>query len=419
MAIQVTMMLASLGMPSVITRQALMTENGVPRARSLFVRACLLTLALGACAAAVAAVATHGQDTNHQLTWVFALLAGTGFVVTENGQALLRATDRPMAFISISAVSMLGGPLLGLTALLALGRNPACYIGGLAAGYLLAGAVAWAVCLGTRFTAERRFEAGDMRIAFRLGLPILPHMVSLYLLSMSLVLISASRYGVGASGRIQLALLVGTAPNVITSSLNNSWAPTVYATPEAQRGTVVEHTAADIAWLTGLVSAGVALLSPWLLQIFASRAFDPIELVPAACLVVLGSMLSIAYLANVQLVFASGRPGRLSIVTPTSLIIGVVAALLLGRISLTAIAAGFPIAYVALATGVGMLRRHVDAPHWSELKLIKPLAVGGALIAVGAIWPTSGMVVWFRWPIAAAAGVLLLLNVRRVFRPSA
>lgn len=416
--IQVTMMLASLGMPSVITRQALMTENGIPRARSLFVRSCLLTLALGLVAAAIAFVSLSSQSSTQRWTWVFALLAGTGFVMTENGQALLRATDRPVAFISISGITMLGGPVLGLAALLGLSRSPAYYVGGLAIGYLTAGAIAWLICLGPTLRAQRAYETGDMRIAFKLGLPILPHMVALYLLSMSLVLIAAQHYGVEASGRIQLALLVGTAPNVITSSLNNSWAPTIFATDEAHRGAVLEHTARDIAMLAALVSSGVALLSPWLLMIVASHAYSPAQLVPAVCVVCVGSMLSVAYLANVQLVFAAGKPYGLSFITPISLIVGVAAAFALSQASLTAVAAGFPIAYATLGLGVALLRRRIEAPRWRESRLVPVFVLGAIFILLGAALPASGSWSLVRWPLAVVAGVLLLLTIKRVLRPA-
>jgi len=409
--IQVTMMLASLGMPSVITRQALMTENGIARARSLFGRASGLTLAMGAIAAAITYAALSSHDATQRWTWVFALLAGTGFVVTENGQAFLRATDRPLAFISISAVTMLGGPVLGLVALVGIERNPVSYVGGLAVGYLLAGVVAAAVCWG-----PRAFIPGDMLTALKLGLPILPHMVALYLLSMSLVLIAADRYGVSASGRIQLALLLGTAPNVITSSLNNSWAPTVFAAPESERGAVLAHTARDIARIAALISSGVALLSPWLLMIIADDSYDPNALVSTVGVVCVGSTLSVAYLANVHLVFASGRPAGLSLITPVSLVVGAGAAWGLGHLSLEWIAAGFPIAYLTLALGVAWLRRHIGGPAWREIGLLGPFALGALLIAAGAFLPATGTASLLRWPLAVAAGVLLLLLLRQVFR---
>ena len=50
---------------------------------------------------------------------------------------------------------------------------------------------------------------------------------------------------------------------------------------------------------------------------------------PAVALVAAGTVLSVLYLSNVHLVFASGRSEGLAIVTPTSLLIGTGAAALL------------------------------------------------------------------------------------------
>ena len=109
---------------------------------------------------------------------------------------------------------------------------------------------------------------------------------------------------------------MGSSPAVITSALNNSWAPIVYRAPEHERGAVLAHTARDIASLAALVSGGVALLSPWLLRFLAGASFAPLELVPAVAIVSMGTVLSGAYLANVHLVFAAGRSPWLSVITP-------------------------------------------------------------------------------------------------------
>ena len=56
--LQVTMIVASLGLPSVITRQALLASGGIPGARSLFRRGAALTAVVIAAAAAATSVAT-------------------------------------------------------------------------------------------------------------------------------------------------------------------------------------------------------------------------------------------------------------------------------------------------------------------------------------------------------------------------
>lgn len=412
--IQVTMMLASLGIPSVITRQALMTEHGVVRARSILLRGSGVTLLIGAVAVAAAAVALSGAAAATRLSVLLALGAGACFVVVENAQALMRALDRPLAFICISAVAMLGGPLAGLAALLLLQRTAQHYLLGLLVGYAVAALVGAVLALGVRLGAERRHSAGDMREAYRLGLPMLPHMVALYLASMALVFVAGALHGRADSGRLQLALLIGSAPNVITASLNNSWAPVVFSAAREARAAVLERTATDVAAVAALLAGGVALLSPWLLRLVADARFAPDELVPAVAIVCLGAMLSVAYLANVHLVFAQGRPAGLSLVTPACLVLGVVVAWTAGRADVTWVAVGFPVTYAALAAGVSMLRRRVGGPPWRETALVRPFAVGLAFVALGAVLPTLGLWSASRWVFAVLAGALVVHRGRRI-----
>ena len=417
--IQVTMMLASLGLPSVITRQALMTSNGTARARSILLRGSLATLGLAAVAVAATAVVLGGASSVTRQAMVLAVAAGACFVVVENAQALMRSLDRPLAFITISSVAMLGGPLLGLAAVLAFGRSAQHYVLGLLVGYAVAALTGAALSLGVRLSHERSHAPRDMREAYRLGLPMLPHMVSLYLASMALVFVAGALYGTADSGRLQLALLIGTAPNVITSSLNNSWAPVVFAAPPERRAAVLERTAADVAMVAALVAGGVALLSPWLLRLVADPRFAPNLLVPAVCLTTLGAMVSVAYLANVHLVFAQGRPAGLSLITPVSLALGLAAAWSLGHLGLVWVAVGFPVAYIALAVGAAALRRKVGGPAWHERGLVIPFLTGSVFILCGFVLPTTGPWSLSRWAVAALAGVLVLRHGRQILRPAA
>ena len=261
-----------------------------------------------------------------------------------------------------------------------------------------------------------RRDRGDTRAALRLGLPVIPHLVALFLANGALVFLAGHLYDIAAAGRIQLALLVGSSPAVITSALNNSWAPIVYRAPEHERGAVLAHTARDIATLAALISGGVALLSPWLMRFVAGADFAPLELVPAVAIVAFGCVLSVAYLANVHLVFAAGRSLGLSVITPLSLLVGLACAYLVGRQNLVLLAVGFPATYLALAVGTAWLRRYVHAVRWSETALLLPSGLGLVLCALGAALPTSGAVALVRVAVAALAGLGTLWLARRVLR---
>jgi O-antigen/teichoic acid export membrane protein len=333
----------------------------------------------------------------------------------ENSQALLRVLDRPGAFVSLSLTATLGGPLLGLALLASSApvRSPERYLTGLTAGYAAAAAVGLLLCL--RGGRARR-EPGDTRAALRLGLPVIPHLVALFLANGALVFLAGQLFDIASAGRLQLALLVGSAPAVITSALNSSWAPIVYRAPDHERGAILAHTARDITTLVALISGGVALLSPWLMRFVADAGFAPLELVPAVAIVAFGCVLSVAYLANVHLVFAAGRSLGLSVITPLSLLIGLACAYVVGRQDLVLLAVGFPATYAVLAVGTAALRRYLHAARWSETALLVPAGVGLVLCVLGGVLPTSGAVALVRVAVAALAGFGTLWLGRRVLR---
>jgi len=408
----VAMMAGGLGMASVITRQGILARSGVAGARALLLRGSLITAGLMTVAILTAPLWDPLVRAQLRSPVLLALAASALFVVVENSQALLRVLDRPGAFVSLSLTATLGGPLLGL-ALLTQDRSPSAYLIGLTAGYAAAAAVGLVMCLrGGRPQRDR----GDTRAALRMGLPVIPHLVALYLANGALVFLATRLYGVTASGRIQLALLVGSSPAVITSALNNSWAPIVYRTPEHERGAVLTHTARDIATLAAFISGGVALLSPWLMQFLAPPKFGPLELVPAVAITALGCVLSVAYLANVHLIFAAGRSLWLSVVTPLSLLVGIICAYLAGQHNLVLLSVGFPATYLTLAVGTAWLRRYVHAVSWSETALLLPTVLGLALCAAGGVLPTSGTATLVRVAVAAVAGFGTLRLTRRVLQ---
>jgi len=413
--IQVAMMAGSFGMPSVITRQGILAQSGVAGARALLIRGSLMTVGLVAAVILTAPLWNRLVQVPLRSAVLLALAASAFFVVVENSQALLRVLDRPVAFVSLSLTATLGGPLLGLALLAssAPARSPERYLIGLAAGYAAAAAVGLLLCLQG---GRPKREPGDTRAALRLGLPVIPHLVALFLANGALVFLAGQLFDIASAGRLQLALLVGSAPAVVTSALNNSWAPIVYRAPDHERGAILAHTARDITTLVALISGGVALLSPWLMRFVADAGFAPLELVPAVAIVAFGCVLSVAYLANVHLVFAAGRSLGLSVVTPLSLLIGLACAYLVGRQNLVLLAVGFPATYAVLALGTASLRRYLHAARWSETTLLVPAGVGLVLCVLGGVLPTSGTVALVRVAVAALAGLGTLWLGRRVLQ---
>lgn len=414
--VQVGSMVAGLGMAASITRHGIMERSGEAGSRKLALQGSALATLL--VLAAVATGPLWGEPvlgTPWQAGLAFAALAAAGFATIQNAQSFLRVQDRPLPFVALSTVATLGGPVAGLLLVTLRASDAEDYLFGLLLGYLVAGLAGIVLALrGGRPHGER----GDLRRALRVGLPAVPHLVALLLVQNALVLIANRFFGLDDGGRLQIALLLGSAPAMIVSALNNAWAPVVYRTDPADRGAALERTSRDVAAVTAALAGGVALLSPFLLRFLAPATFVPAELVPAAGVAAAGAVISVAYLANVHLVFASGRSGGLALASPLSLVAGlVVAVLLAGTGSLTAVAFGFPLIYLALAVGTSLLRRRVSETTWREAVLLGPIGAGALACAVGALLPTAGWA-WLstRFGLALLLGVALVWMVRRVFR---
>ncbi|WP_214365730.1 lipopolysaccharide biosynthesis protein [Pseudonocardia sp. H11422] len=413
--VQVGAMAAGLGMVAAITRHGILERSGVDGARALVLQGSAL-------AATVLAVATATSP-----WWIgpvmgvpwrpalaLALVAAAGFAAVLNAQSFLRVLDRPLPFVALAAVATLGGPVVGLLLLQSAGADADEYAIGLLAGYAAAGVAGLVLALrGGRPRAGR----GDLRRALRLGLPTVPHQVALFMAHGALVLVAARLLGPADGGRLQLALLVGSAPAMITAALNNAWAPVIYRTAPEHRAAALERTARDVAAVTALLAGGVALLAPYLMRILAPASYAPDELAAAVGVTAVGSVLSVAYLANVHLVFAAGRSTGLALVTPLSLVVGLAAALLAARSGeLAAVAVGFPVTYLALAVGTALLRRRVAHTPWRQRAMALPLFAGSGACAVGAALPTSGTGAPARVALAAVLAIGLVAMAVRVAR---
>jgi len=413
--VQVGAMLAGLGLAAAITRHGILERSGVEGSRSLVVTGSALAVLLLAVATATSVWwAPPVVGVPWRPATAFALVAAAGFTAVLNAQSFLRVLDRPRPFIGLAAISSLGGPVVGLVLLFVMSADADVYVIGLMAGYVVAGVVG--VLLALR-GGRPRSVPGDLGRALGVGLPTVPHQVALYLVNGALVLIAVRSLGPDDGGRLQLALLVGSAPAMIVAALNNAWAPIIYRTAPQDRPAALARTARDVASLAAVLAGGVALLAPWVMLVLAPASYAPTELVATVGVTAIGSVISVAYLANVHLVFAAGRSTGLVVVTPLSLLVGLAAALVASRTGeLAAVAVGFPVSYLALAVGTAVLRRRVSPTSWEERRMAVPLLGGVVACVLGALLPTSGWFALSRPVLAVALGAVGVLVALRVAR---
>lgn len=413
--ISVAMMVAGLGLVTVITRHGVLESSGLEGARALVLKGDGLAVAILVLATATGPLwAPVVLNVSWRPAPAFALAAAAGFAMMVNAQAFLRVIDSPLRFVSLTVIATLGGPVVGLVLLQSVGGDADTYLAGLLIGYATAGAAGVVMVLSN---GRARAEQGDLRRALRLGVPTVPHHLALFLANGALVLIAGQVFGAAAGGRMHLALLVGSAPAVITAALSNAWAPIVYRIASAQRGPALERTASDVAAFTAVLAGAAALLAPWLMQVLAPASYTPTSQVTAVGVTAIGSVLSVAYFANVHLVLAAGRSFGLAIVATASLAVGVLSSALLSMTGfLTAVSVGFPITYLSLGIGTAVLRRRVSSTQWSERRMTVPLTAGIAACLLGIVLPADGALALFRAlpaAVLAVGGTLFAVRVMR------
>lgn len=411
---QIAALVLPLGIPAAVTRHVILERSGPAGGRSLLLRGLGLSLGLAVALAMTSRVwAPAFLDHGWRMAVVWASFAGAALGGVTLAQAYLRGVDRVAPFTAVAVTASLAGQGLGLSAAI-IGRSADAYLLGLMTGYGLAATVGAVVSLRDGPQAKRSRELPG---ALRIGLPTVPHQVASYLASGALVIVAAHQAGAVGSARLQVALLVGSVPSLLVTSMNNAWAPAIYRSQGEARGVLLEQSAVHLGWLMAVCSIGVGAVSPWALMVVAPRGFQPEGLLLPTALAAWVGTLAVAYLASVHLVFAEGRSTALAWTTPMSLMLAVGVAVVAGRQwSLTGVAMGLPVFYLSQAGLVRALSIRVSPTRWSFRRVIPPVAVGGVITIATAALPVLGPGVPLRAAtLLGAAGTLLVLG-RRIWR---
>lgn len=411
--VQVGFILGALGMGAAVTRQYILAAEGVAGARGLVVQGTLLAVLLVGLATASGpawTAAVVGRPFSVEIA--LALVACLGGAVMLLAQAFLRGADRPGAYVALAVLAGLGGPLVGLAAVVLVEERAVLYLVGIAAGYLVAAAVGLVLVLRTGRTSA---TWAGLRTALRIGVPTVPHQVSLYVALAGLVVIADRVLGEG--GRANVALMIGAGATVVTAALNNAWAPIVYRTAPGRRGAVLTETTGTIAWLTVALGGLVALLSPWILGVAAPDSYEPTSLTVTVALAGAAALPSVFYLASGHLVFAGGRTGWLAVTTPLAVLAGLAwAALLAPRWGMSAIGSGYLVTYVALAVATTLVQRRVSTEAWWPPVLRWAGLAWLCATAAGAWLPVDGVTSALRPALALLVTAAALVVVRRRLR---
>ena len=326
-----------------------------------------------------------------------------------------RATDQTGRYLllALAAFSAVVATTVVLVVVVQLGA-----VGSLAGQ--LAGAVVMAASALAILWRQRpwRFSRNLARRALDFGLPLLPHSLAGWLLSVSdrwllgILLGVAVADALAAVGVYSLGYQLGYAVGLVAISFNAAWLPFLYRVGDGPGGPVIlrESTTLAVAGFSALAAA-IAILAPDLIGVIA-----PPEWAPAADVTAVIAFASAANAAG--LMFASGI--YLARATRVMPLLTLIAAglnigcnfLLIPRIGIMGAALATLVAYAGLAvmTAIVAERHHPIRIDTVRLGALAAVTITATLVsravAVGDGWPT---LVWHLLLSGASVGMVAIV----------
>ena len=356
---QVGLVLLALGLPAAITRHALIEDSGAAGASGLVVSGAGAVV-FGAAFFALfiplwgPLVLPHGELSI--LLWPVA--SAVGLSVLMLCLSLLRALERVVLFAVLGSLTALVSPVLGVLGILLGGSRAENYLLGLSAGHVMVGLLALILTIRIQRPSFSRLA---LKLNLRIGLPTVPHSIATALLTSVLVVVAGHLGGLENAGRLQLALLLGTAPLVLLGAFNNAWAPMIYRASAVVRTQVLSRSTHLVAVIVFALNAGFCVFAKPVVYFVGGPQIANDAMVQASILVTVAAPFMLLYLANMHLVFLSGRTGLLAVTTPLSVVAALVTVILGFYIYPAAdvrwFAVGLPLFHICQVGMSTMLRR--------------------------------------------------------------
>lgn len=415
---QLSSVLLVLGLPSMVTRDALMSENGFGRATGYVVVGSIVGLLLAAVACVTAFFwVPYAFPNIDPVVVIGGIVAGAGLGIITLGQAVLRAAERAVTFVMIAIPAALLPPILGLALLVLVDKSSETYVVGLAVGYLIVAGVS--VLIVFRHSRPR-IDLGLTARAIGVGLPTVPHSLSVPALLSIVISMALHNSGAVLAGQLQIVVMLGTAGITILNAVNNAWAPLIFKADAATRGQTLGDSTILVSALALVLIAGYAILGPFVLPLIGQDVVSGEEPVRASMLVAAAGAFHVLYLANIHLTFITRRTWPLAILTPLSALISTTFAGLMASSrpehSLFFYAAVWPIFYLLQAVFAWCLAK-VGPIAPARLNFAIPILILAAAVALQAAFLS-----WQPWAtlcsvgisMALTAGIILLSRRRRL-----
>lgn len=380
--LQVGQVILSAGLPLAITKAYYTPVWGHLHARAIAGANYIVSLFIAIIAAVVLAVSLPTESDS--LGFVWAIIA-VGLLSTIVGaQAVLRAQERPLAFILLSGGSSLGSHLLGLCAILIFGHSASIYLSAFAAGMLATALVGFLLtrpCWPSAAWAQ-------VKIAFRLGLPVMPHSLAIILLMQGDSFLLQVNQDAASVGRYIAAAAFALGPFAVLAGLNNVWmARIMQASQGPDFQNEVSRVAKEAAWISCAVAVGAASAATLGIHILKGDDATVMDLAKVLPLATVGYAL---YLICMSVLFALHKTASFALASPLLAVVAGFAAwypavtnnlVLLGLVK--------SLAFVGLGLMFLWLVRRARGPHVHARFYMLALIISAGATALLSLLPDS------------------------------
>ena len=149
--------------------------------------------------------------------------------------------------------------------------------------------------------------------ALQMGLPLIPHLVSVTLLSSCDKIMIQKMVGSSEAGIYSLAVNLVAVLSVFLTSIENAWAPWFYSNLHTKNYTQIKERNTFLIWGFAYLTSGFCLVGPELIAIFSTKEYTNsiFALVPLS----LSIFLNFIYLMPVNLEYFNKRTLYISVAT--------------------------------------------------------------------------------------------------------
>jgi O-antigen/teichoic acid export membrane protein len=243
--------------------------------------------------------------------------------------------------------------------------------------------------------------------AFAIGLPLIPHSVSAFIMAAGDRVVILRLQGVESVGRYQIPYAIGSLGFLLLTAVNQAWAPIIFKAEEQVRWRVLSDMSATLLVIATLTGGALAISAAPILTVFAPADYRLEELAPVSIIVAAAIVPLTAFTGYGHPLVWLARTRPMAIITPVAATLNIgLNVLLIPALGLEGAAVATLVSYVFLAAAIGVLSRRVAPVPWRERYLLGAALGMAALGAIALSQPTGG--IWSLIRLAESAGLIAL-----------